>query len=80
MTMKIDHRSKGNSHVNIDQMQALELALGVTLPEFPNEWPKGMVSSWNEAARSGVFDNARDKWELAEKYLLWRFEIVRFSI
>lgn len=60
---------------NIQQVVALELALGCSLPADFDAWPVGLATSWNDAAEAGVFDTGDTLGQAAHAFLCRRLHL-----
>lgn len=54
------------------QVIALELATGCSLPNDIGHWPNGLRLAWNDAADAGAFDEAKTLGDMARAFLRHR--------
>lgn len=54
------------------QVIALELATGCSLPNDLDAWPNGLRLAWNDAADAGAFDDAKTLGDMARAFLRHR--------
>jgi hypothetical protein len=56
----------------MQQMLALEIAIGCSLPNDVTCWPTGLVNAWNDAAESGAFRQTATIGDMARAFLQHR--------
>lgn len=69
---------KGNAKTNEhrDQVLAIMIAYGINLPERFDDFPVGLLSQWNDAARKGVFENTKTIGDMARALLTFRLNML----